>query len=203
MNYHSLCCVVFIGLSLYNFKVIKAIPQIDYRGSRGVAQQNTYRQGSIDEFLAQRPSNLNQNGKEPCIPQQFYPRSKRSPHFNRHMLRPLYPVNIYQQNINNVANHARPPYNSYGGYYCGNNKPHRPIQQPGHNNNPLWSHFPNIFGVGTNTNVIASAPPSSNVKPVHEANDHDNNPNEVSKFKDFQSKTINSIQFNPIEISAD
>lgn len=176
---HSSYCIVFIVLSVLEAIIIEAYPQ-DF----GFAQQNQYhRQGSIDEFLALKPVTTNPN--EPCIPLQFYPpRNKRSPHFQKNMLRPVYPVNIYQQTIHNVvpiANPAKPPYNSYGGYYCGNYKPQHPIQQPVHNN--FWSHFSNGFGgiFGTNTNVVNPDPiaAGSNMRPVHEATDHNNNPNEV------------------------
>lgn len=186
MNHHSVC--VFIILSAFDNGISEAVPQFDVGRSilnfGGSDQQNLYRQGSINEFLALRPSHLNQNDK-PCVPQQFYP--VRIPHRKINMLRPLYVVNNYEQNINNnvapVVNHAKPPYNSYGGYFCGNQRPQRPIQQPIYNNNPFWSHFSNIFSgvVGPNTNVVAAAlsTPGSGTKPAHEDNDHNNNPNEV------------------------
>lgn len=188
MKHFSLYCIVLIVLCLIQ---IEAFPQDNGRILFNLfsgAQQIPYRQGSIDEFLALRPSTPNPNDKEPCIPHQFHPRNKRSPHFNKNMLRPLYPVNIYEQNIHNIVpivNSAKPPYNNYGGYYCGNHKPQRPIQQPVHNN--FWSHFSNIFGgvFGPNANVISAAPTAvgNDVRPVHEDNDHDNNPNEVRKIK--------------------
>ncbi|XP_055324570.1 uncharacterized protein LOC129579060 [Sitodiplosis mosellana] len=159
MSHHRSYCIVLIVLSVIIFEIIEAIPQFDFGRSilnpGGFAQQNTYRQESIDEFLALRPSNLNQNGK-PCVPQQFYPRR------------------------------AKPPYNSYGGYFCGNQNPQRPIQQPGHKNNPFWSHFSNVFGgvFGPNTNVVAAPTAAGNgVKPIREDNDHDNNPNEIDRWK--------------------
>lgn len=101
--------------------------------------QDTYRQGSIDEFLALKKTTKNPNEYKPCIPIQYYPnREKRSLHFKNKILYPLYPVNVYQENINNapsIASHQKPPYNAYGGYYCGspvsvNHKPSRPIPQP-------------------------------------------------------------------------
>lgn len=101
--------------------------------------QDTYRQGSIDEFLALKKTTKNPNEYKPCIPVQYYPnREKRSLHFKNKILYPLYPETVYQENINNaasIASHQKPPYNAYGGYYCGNpvsgpfNKPSRPIQQ--------------------------------------------------------------------------
>lgn len=159
------------------------------------SQQNQHRQGSIDEFIALRPSTSKPIDNRPCIPHQYHSRTKRSPIFNKKKYYPVYPaypafypVNIYEQNINNVVpvNSVKPVYNGHGGYPCGNYvqpQPH-PIQQPVHNN--IWSHFSNLFGgvFGTNTNVIAASPPHSgafDVKPVHEDN-HENHPNEVSRY---------------------
>lgn len=186
MNHHSLCCIVLIILSVFENATIEATPQFDVGRSvlnlGGFDQPNPYRQGSINEFLALRPSNLNQNDK-PCVPQQFYP--PRIPYRKINMLRPLYVVNNYEQNINDnaapVVNHGKPPYNTYGGYFCGNQKPPRPIQQPIYNNNPFWSHFSNVFNgvVGPNTNVAAAVTTGSGMKPTHEDNDHNKNPNEV------------------------
>lgn len=169
-------------MSIFKISCIETLPQsFDrtlFNQRDGAYQPSHLRQGSIDEFLALRPSAQKPIGHQPCIPQQFYPRTKRSPHHKRKQFYPVYPavypVNVYEQNINNivpVVNSAKPPYNSHGGYYCGNQIPPRPIQQPAHNN--LWSHFSNIFGgfLGTNTNVVAAPPPVdqlTDVRPVDE-----------------------------------
>lgn len=190
MNHRSLC--VFIILSVFDNVIIEAIPQFNFGRSilnlEGFDQQNPY---------PLRPSNLNQNDK-PCVPQQSYRKIN--------MLRPLYVLNYYQQNINNnvvpIVNHSKPPYNTYGGYFCGNQKPPRPIQQPIYNNNPFWSHFSNIFSgiVGPNTNVVATAltEPGSGMKPAYEDNDHNNNPIEVIILKN--RRVIGFNQFKILQI---
>lgn len=183
MNHHSLSCVVFILLIVYNSEIIEAIPQLDMiisnSNSGGFAQYNPYHQRSIEEFSTVRSSDLNQND-EPCVPQQFFPpRSKRSANFKNNMLRPVYPVNTYGQNINNnpVVNKGKPPYNTYGGYYCGNQES---ILQPERSNNTFWSYFSHIFGGAVEPSTTAAPMASeSETKPVNEDNDHNNNPNEV------------------------
>ncbi|XP_031637458.1 uncharacterized protein LOC116349934 [Contarinia nasturtii] len=146
--------------------------------------QNSQRQGSIDEFIALRPTTPKPNEYEPCIPQQFFPRrDKRSPHFRRIAFQSNYPVpvNVYQQNVVN-----KPSYNGYGGYYCGNH-------QPGHNN--YLTHFPNLFGgiFGTNSNAMVASPLfDANVKPVHENNGDNINPNGIDQWK--PGKPVGGIQ---------
>lgn len=140
MNHHSSYFIVLILLSLIKANIVKAIPQ-DYGKStssvESFEQQSPYRQGSIDEFLAPRPTKpTNLSGQEACFPLQFYPiRNKRSSQFKNNMLRPVYYLNSNGQHINKPnMNLAKPPYNGYGGYFCGNQKPQRPIQKPGHGN---------------------------------------------------------------------
>lgn len=140
MNHHSSYFIVLILLSVIKANIVKAIPQ-DYERStsseESFEQQSPYRQGSIDEFLALRPTKPNNlSGQEPCFPLQFYPiRNKRSSQFKNNMLRPVYHLNSNVQHINKPnMNLAKPPYHHYGGYFCGNQKPQRPIQKPGQSN---------------------------------------------------------------------
>lgn len=175
MNHHTLCYIVLIVLSVFKISIIEAIPQDDGR--------TLFNLGSFGQQNPHQPQ-INPNVQEPCVPHQIYPRrDKRSPHFKKNIFRPFYPVNIYEQHINNIVpivNSVRPPCNN--GYLYGNHKPQVPIQQPIYNNN-FWSHFPNIFGgvFGANTNIVSAAPTgvSDDIRPVNEDNDHNNNPNEV------------------------
>lgn len=139
--------------------------------------QHAHRQGSIDEFIAFRPTTPKPNEYKPCIPHHLYPRrDKRSPHFRKKTFHPNYPVNIYQQNLVN-----KPFYNGFEGYHCDNHQ--FPVHQLGNNN--YLTQFPNIFGgiFGTNSNGVVASPPYDNVRPVHENNGDDINPNEVRKMK--------------------
>lgn len=178
MNSFGFFCAIFLVFNISKVNITEAIPQ-DF--SRII---NSQRQGSIDEFLALRPSTP--KPYEPCISHQFnLRRSKRSPHFKRQK---LFPVNIYERNyVWPAVNSAEPSYNGgHGSYYCGSYKPKPPMYQPVYNN---WLNFPIFGGIfGTNPNVVAaSLPYGSNVKPVHEDNDHDTNPNEVWKYLKYYS----------------
>lgn len=136
------------------------------------------RQGSIDEFIASRPTTEKYNQQEPCIPVQFLSRrNRRSPHHRKKKVYAVYPI---VNNVIPITNVARPPYNTYGGYYCANQRPMQPIQQPIHNN--LYNHFTNVFGglLGTNSNGINASPPSgSDERPVREDNNQDVHSNGV------------------------
>lgn len=145
---------------------IEAIPQnsksAKFNEHSGVYQnpvdQKIFRQGSIDEFLALRPTTKNPNEHKPCIPVQFYKK--------------IVTVHPNHQNINiipSMVNYAKPPYNAYGGYFCEPLKPASPILPPGqhtlHNN--FW---PNLFGgfLGSNNNAGAALPGSFGIRSVHE-----------------------------------
>lgn len=126
MDFYSFYHFVFIFWILNNNSV-RSLPQNFDRillNQRNVAlQPNRPRQGSIDEFLALRPTTQKPT-KSPCIPQQFYPGFN----FIHSKKKPVYPVayriNVYEQNNNNkVPKPTKLPYNAYGGYYCGQNIP--------------------------------------------------------------------------------
>lgn len=139
-------------------------------------QQNGYRQGTIDEFLAIRsttqiPGPL----QEPCYPQQYARRQKRSPHFKKKRkivsAYPVHPIYVNYQNVNAVVP-TKPPYSHYGGYYCGNNyQPHvKPPSQPIHSN--LLSHITNLFFGGifdqNSQHEGGSSAGNSDTRPVYE-----------------------------------
>lgn len=185
-------CIVLIGICVSKIIISDALPQ-DYGRfflNFGGNQQIPPRQGSIDEFLALKPTTASPINHKPCIPSQYYSRGifnkKKNPNPLYALYPAIYPINIYEQNINNIVpvNSVKPIYNGFGGYYCGNQVPLQPepIHQPVHNN--FFSHFSNLFGgiFGTNTNVISASPGESNVKPVHEDNG-DTLPNGVSFLK--------------------
>lgn len=141
---------------------IEAIPQnsksAKFNEQSGVYQK-IFRQGSIDEFLALRPTTKNPNEHKPCIPVQFFKKI-------------VYPTNVYHQNINiipSMVNYAKPPYNAYGGYFCEPYKPASSILPPGQH--PLHNNFwPNLFGgfLGSNNNQAGAALPGDfGIRPVH------------------------------------
>lgn len=153
--------------------------------------RNNVYQGTVDEFLAIKTTTERVIGPHhsqiPCIPHQFHPsRSKRSPHYKKKKVVPVYPINIYEQHINQFVqseNVAKPEYNHYGGYYCGNEKPVHQTQQPVHNNNffPFLNIFNGILGV-KRAAVDASPADYHNIgtRPVYDLNYRDNNnPNKV------------------------
>lgn len=157
INYRSYCCAQLVAISIFLVYFIEALPQ------------NLHRQGSIDEFLAIRTTTQKSSPSKPCIPQQFYPpRPKRSPHFNGKMIITLYPGNIHSQDSVHSGNSAKPPYDAYGGYFCANQKPTRPVKQPV--NKP------------------------SNVRPTQENTGHSSYPNGVSHLNAF--KIVNRTHHN-------
>lgn len=204
----NFCYIVVIVICVCEINLSEALPQDFGRFffNFGGNQQIPHRQGSIEEFLASRPSTPKPIYQKPCIPSQYYPRVNRSPIFNKKKFNPSYAVNIYEQNINNVVpvNSVKPIYNGYGGYYCGNHVPLQPepVHQAVHNN--FLSHFSNLFGgiFGINTNVISASPGESNVKPVHEDN-HDIHPNGVSFYHQIEFTTIeDSFECSKIQCAA-
>lgn len=142
-NYRNYCCARLVALSIFLVHFVDAVPQ------------NIHRQGSIDEFLAIRTTTERTSKPKPCIPQQFYPpRHMRSPHFNGKIIT-VYPGNVQNQNVLQAgypSNSARPPYNAYGGYFCANQKPTRPVKQPVNNN------FPSIVRPGQENTAHNSYP---------------------------------------------
>lgn len=117
---------------------IEAIPQnlksAKYNEHLGIypVDQKKIRQGSIEEFLALRPTTKNPYEHKPCIPVQFYKKIVHPNHQN---------INI----IPSMVNYAKPPYNAYGGYFCQPYKPASPVLPPGQY--PLHNNFwPNLIG---------------------------------------------------------
>ena len=170
-------------LCIFMFEFNEANPQYDGRilfhgGNNGyLSQQSGNRQGTIDEFLAIRSTTEAYNQlQEPCYPQQYARRNKRSPHFKRKRVVSIYPVHINYQNVNNVA--QKPPYSHYGGYYCGNSQPY--VKPPVHNN--LLSHITNLFFGGIfdeNSQQGGSSVDNSDIRPVYENNEFDISQNAV------------------------
>lgn len=179
--------ILYILCIIFMVELNESKPQNDGRilfsgGNSGyyLSQQNSHRQGTIDEFLAIRSTTQTPSPQqEPCYPQQYARRNKRSPHFKKkRIVSAVYPVYVNYQNVNGIAP-TKPPYSHYGGYYCGNNQPY--VKPPVHNN--LLSHISNIFFGGIfNENSQqggSSADGNSDIRPVHENVEYDNGQNAV------------------------
>lgn len=173
---YLLLCVWFI--SIFSIEKNEAKPQyngrilFNRRNDGYVSQSNDYRQGTIDEFLAIRSTTSER--PTPCYPQQYSRRNKRSPHFKRKRVIPIYPVVVNNHHYQYVP--TKPPYSHYGGYYCGN---HQPATYPHHN---LLSHLSNLF-LGIFDDSPQHGTPSAgynDIRPVYEDNEADNGQNEVT-----------------------
>lgn len=149
-------------------------PQYDGRilfsgGNTGyLSQQNGYRQGSIDEFLAIRSTTqIPSPQQEPCYPQQYARRQKRSPHFKRK--RKI--VSVHPVYVNYQILPTKSPYSHYGGYYCGNNIYQPYVKPPIHNN--LLSHITNLFFGGIFDENSQHGSGNNDIKPVYENTEDD------------------------------
>lgn len=191
-------------LCIFIIEINEAKPQYDARilfnrvNGRYSSQQNGYRQGTLDEFLAIRSTTERPSAQqEPCYPQQYERRNKRSPHFKRKRIVSIYPVII---NNNHQYVPTKPPYSHYGGYFCGNNHPYVSVRPPIHNN--LLSHISNLFlGIFDESSQYgASSSGNNEIRPVHESNESDNVQNEViiqlQFFFDFNTNFIICRKFN-------
>lgn len=178
-------------LCIFLIELNESKPQHDGRilfsgGNSGyLPQQNGYRQGSIDEFLAIRSTTQTPSPQqEPCYPQQYDRRQKRSPHFKKKRKFmsgfPVYPVvhplYVNYQNVNNVVP-TKPPYSHYGGYHCGNNNYQPYVKPPIHSN--LLSHITNLFFGGIFDDNSQQRPDNNDVKPVYENIEDDSEQNGV------------------------
>lgn len=174
MTYLILCI-----LSILLIEINESKPQYDGRilfsggNNAYFTQQNDPRQGTLDEFLAIRSTTERLSPQqEPCYPQQYSRRHKRSPHFKRKRIVSIYPVYPNYQNVNsNVP--TKPPYSPYGGYYCGNSPPY--VRPPAHSN-LLSQLFGSVFDVSAQ-----QVQPSGNndVRPVYENIEYDDDKNAV------------------------
>lgn len=175
--FHLALCI----LSIFLFRLHESKPQHDGRilfsgGNSGYSSQHhKQRQGTIDEFLAIRTTTERLSPQhEPCYPQMYPIRNKRSPHFKRKRVITAYPypypypVYVNYQNANNILP-TKPPYSPYGGYYCGNSQSY--TKPPVHNS--LLSHlFGNIFDVSSQQGT--SSVGNNDIRPVYENVEYDN-----------------------------
>lgn len=173
MIYFILCI-----LSIFLIELNESKPQYDGRilfsgGNNGYfSQPNSPRQGTIDEFLAIRSTTERLTPQlDPCYPQPYPRRHKRSPHFKRKRIVSTYPAYASYPNGNSIVP-TRAPYSHYGGYYCGNGPPY--IVKPPGQSHLLSQLFGSIFGVSSQ-----QGPPNNDVRPVYENLEYDDGNNGV------------------------
>lgn len=167
-------CMLMLGL---NLAFAENVPRFWFN-----QRANEY-QGTLNEFITMKTTTERVIAPHqpyvPCIPHQFYPtRSRRSLYFRRKKFVTIFPINIYEQNVNNIP---KPDYNHYGGYYCGNERPNQQSQQSVNNNLfPISNIFNGIFGINRNAVPLSSSDNGDiEIRPVRESNNNDHNTEEV------------------------